>query len=312
MKNLIITGGSGFLGSHIVERFLKNSEYNITVLDLWESEEIKNLKTKHKNLQYFKLDINNFEELEKHIEKNNYFIHMAAILGTLETIITYDIEDVVRTNILGTTKILKLVKKYNYKKIAIPTTPDVTWLNPYKITKMAIEKIAQLFNKEYDLNVSCLKLGNIYGARERWLEAKLNAPFNYQKVIPSFIMDTLNNKPITIYGDGKQRSEYIYVKDVTESFYRLINGEVDTGVDIIHVGSGNNHSVLDIISSLEKAWGKTLVKNFVGMRAGEHKVEINLDPKPLKKYLDYELKWDLTEGLKETIPYYLDQFKKSK
>jgi UDP-glucose 4-epimerase len=312
MKNLIITGGSGFLGSHIVERFLENSEYNITVLDLWESEEIKNLKSKNKNLHYFKLDINNYEELEKHIAKNNYFIHMAAILGTLETIITYDIEDVVRTNILGTTKILKLAKKYNYKKIAIPTTPDVTWLNPYKITKMAIEKIAQLFNKEYDLNVSCLKLGNIYGARERWLEAKLNAPFNYQKVIPSFIMDTLNNKPITIYGDGEQKSEYIYVKDVAESFFRLINGEVNTGTEIIHVGSGNNHSVLDIIEGLEKAWGRILVKNFVGMRAGEHKVEINLDPKPLKKYLDYELKWDLTAGLKETIPYYLDQFNKSK
>ena len=312
MKNLIITGGSGFLGSHIVEKFLENSEYNITVLDLWESEEIKNLKAKHKNLQYFKIDINNFEELEKHIAKNNYFIHMAAILGTLETIITYDIEDVVRTNILGTTKILKLAKKYNYKKIAIPTTPDVTWLNPYKITKMAIEKIAQLFNKEYDLNVSCLKLGNIYGARERWLEAKLNAPFNYQKVIPSFIMDTLNNKPITIYGDGKQKSEYIYVKDVAESFYRLINTEVNTGTDVIHVGSGNNHSVLDIITSLEKAWGRTLEKNFVNMRAGEHKVEINLNPNPLKKYLDYELKWDLTSGLKETIPYYLDQFNKSK
>ena len=73
---------------------------------------------------------------------NEYFIHLAAILGTAETITTYDIEDVVRTNILGTTKILKMAKKHNYKKVVVPTTPDVTWLNPYKITKGAVEKIA--------------------------------------------------------------------------------------------------------------------------------------------------------------------------
>ena len=88
---------------------------------------------------------------------------MAAILGTLETITTYDIEEVVKTNVLGTTKILKIAKKYDLKKVLIPTTPDVSWINPYKITKQAIEKIAQLFNPEYGLNVSCLKLGNIYG-----------------------------------------------------------------------------------------------------------------------------------------------------
>ena len=91
-----------------------------------------------------------------------------------------------------------MAKKYNYKKVLLPTTPDVTWLYPYKISKQAVERIAQLFNKEYDLNVTCLKLGNIYGPRERWLDAKLNAPFNYQKIIPSFIMDTLKNDEITI------------------------------------------------------------------------------------------------------------------
>ena len=312
MKNLIITGGSGFLGSHIVERFAENQNYNITIVDLWESEEIKKIKNNNDKITFKKIDINNFDELENIIMKNDYLIHMAAILGTLETIITYDIEEVVRTNVLGTTKILKLAKKYNYKKIAIPTTPDVTWLNPYKITKMAIEKIAQLFNKEYGLNVTCLKLGNIYGPRERWLEAKLNAPFNYQKIIPSFIMDTLSNKPITIYGDGKQKSEYIFVSDVAESFYRLIDKEVNTGTDIIHVGSGKNYSVLDIVNFLEKVWEKKLNRKFVEMRQGEHKVEINLDPKPLKKYLDYELKWNLSDGLEETIPYYLDQFNNSK
>ena len=310
MKKIIITGGCGFIGSHIVEQFI-DKNYEITVVDLWQSPEIKELSKDKKNLKFEKLDVNDYVKLENLISNNEYFIHLAAILGTSETITTYDIEDVVKTNILGTTKILKMTKKYNYKKVVVPTTPDVAWLNPYKITKGAVEKIAQLFNKEYGLNVSCLKLGNIYGSRERWLEADLNAPFNYQKVVPSFIMDTLSKNEIIIYGDGLQKSEYIYVKDVSESFFRIIDKEVNTGTDVIHVGSGKNHSVLDIVSSLEKAWGKKINKKFVNMRPGEHKIEINLDPKNLKKYLDYELQWDLIKGLKETIPYYLEQHKRN-
>ena len=309
MKKIIITGGCGFIGSHIVEQFI-DKNYEITVVDLWQSPEIKELSKDKKNLKFEKLDVNDYAKLENLISNNEYFIHLAAILGTSETITTYDIEDVVKTNILGTTKILKMTKKYNYKKVVVPTTPDVAWLNPYKITKGAVEKIAQLFNKEYGLNVSCLKLGNIYGSRERWLEADLNAPFNYQKVVPSFIMDTLSKNEVIIYGDGLQKSEYIYVKDVSESFFRIIDKEVNTGTDVIHVGSGKNHSVLDIVSSLEKAWGKKINKKFVNMRPGEHKIEINLDPKNLKKYLDYELQWDLIKGLKETIPYYLEQHKR--
>lgn len=309
MKKIIVTGGSGFIGTHIVENLL-SKKYIVTVLDLWESEEILQLKSKYKNLSFYNLDVNNYKELESFISKNEYIVHLAAILGTSETITTYDVEDVVRTNILGTTKILKLAKSLNYKKVIIPTTPDVTWLNPYKITKNAIEKIAQLFNKEYGLNVSCIKLGNIYGPGERWLEAKMNAPFNYQKVIPTFIMDTLNNKEITIYGDGEQKSEYIYVKDVSETFGRMISSEINTGTDVIHVGSGKNNSVLEIIDALENAWGRKLKKKFVKMRPGEHKIEINLDPKPLKKFLNYELKWDLISGLKDTIPYYLKQHSK--
>jgi len=310
MKKIIITGGCGFIGSHIVEKFI-DKNYEITVVDLWQSPEIKELSKDKKNLKFEKLDVNDYAKLENLISNNEYFIHLAAILGTSETITTYDIEDVVKTNILGTTKILKMTKKYNYKKVVVPTTPDVAWLNPYKITKGAVEKIAQLFNKEYGLNVSCLKLGNIYGSRERWLEADLNAPFNYQKVVPSFIMDTLSKNEVIIYGDGLQKSEYIYVKDVSESFFRIIDKEVNTGTDVIHVGSGKNHSVLDIVSSLEKAWGKKINKKFVNMRPGEHKIEINLDPKNLKKYLDYELQWDLIKGLKETIPYYLEQHKRN-
>ena len=310
MYKILITGGCGFIGSHIVEKFL-NEKFIVTVADLWKSPEIIDFEKKFKNLIFKKINILEFEKLDHLIKENDYMIHMAAILGTSETITTYDIEDVIKTNVLGTTKVLKIAKKYNLKKILIPTTPDVSWINPYKITKQAIEKIAQLFNHEYKLNVSCLKLGNIYGPRERWLEAKdanMDCPFNYQKVVPSFIMDTLYDKQITIYGDGLQKSEYIFVEDVVNAFYLTIQAEKNFGSEIIHVGSGNNLSVIDVIEGIEKAWGKKLKKNFVDMRPGEHKIEIALNPEPMKRLINYKLKYDLIEGLKKTIPYYEKQF----
>jgi len=310
MNRILITGGCGFIGSHIVEKFLKE-DFIVTVVDLWKSNEIKNFENQFENLTFKKLSILEFDKLEELIKENDYMIHMAAILGTAETITTYDIEDVIKTNVLGTTKILKMAKKNNLKKILIPTTPDVTWINPYKITKHAIEKIAQLFNHEYQLNVSCLKLGNIYGPRERWLEASetnMDCPFNYQKVVPSFIMDTLYGKQITIYGDGHQKSEYIFVEDVVNAFYLTIKSEKNFGTEVIHIGSGKNFSVIDIIEGLEQAWNKKLEKNFVDMRPGEHKIEIALNPEPMKRLINYELKYDLIEGLKKTIPYYEKQF----
>ena len=83
------------------------------------------------------------------------------------------------------------------------------------------------------------------------------------------------------------------------------------GTEVIHVGRGENSSVLDIINALEKAWNKKLNKKFTKMRPGEHKIEISLDPNPLKKHFDYELQWSLEDGLKKTIPYYEEQFKQS-
>mgnify|MGYP001218133182 CR=1 FL=1 len=311
MKKIIITGGSGFIGSHIAEK-LANEKNQVTVIDLWESKEIQQLKNENEKVKFIKLDITDIKNFEKHLAEHNNIIHLAAILGTAETITTYDVEDVVKTNVLGTTRMLKLCKKYNYDKVIVPTTPDVTWLNPYKITKQAVERLVQLFNLEYGLNSVCMKLGNIYGPRERWLEANFKAPFNYQKVIPSFIMDTLMGKNITIYGDGKQKSEYIFVQDVVESFRLAINFEEKFKTEVIHVGSGQNQSVIDIIGALEIAWNRKINKNFVNMRPGEHKIEINLNPEPLKRILNYSLQWDLIKGLKETIPYYEKEFAMNK
>ena len=306
--NILITGGAGFIGSHVVDRLLKDG-HKVTVLDLWESPEMLSHKD-NSNFTFVTGSVLDENLLPSLVEGKERIIHMAAILGTSETITTYDVEDVAMVNVIGTVRILKAARKFGVSRVLIPTTPDVPWINPYKITKQAIEKFCQLFSKEYGVETVALKLGNIYGPRERWLNASKDAPFNYQKVIPTFIIETLRGNSIPIYGDGDQKSEYIFVQDVVESFVRALETTKNIGGEIIHVGQGKNNSVNEIIDALEKVWDHKLERDYQIMRPGETKIEIDLNPQKLKELLDYELQWDLERGLLETIPYYEDAFTK--
>lgn len=306
--DVLITGGSGFIGSHVVDRLLTDG-HRVTVVDLWESEEIK-VHRDNKNLTFVQTSVLDDEVMNSLVAGKDRVIHMAAVLGTSETITTYDVENTALTNVVGTVKMLKHCKKHNVKRVLVPTTPDVPWLNPYKITKHAVENFGRLFSEEFGLEVVALKLGNIYGARERWLDGPKEAPFNYQKIVPTILMETLKGNKFQIFGNGNQKSEYIYVDDVVQSFVLALESDKDLGGKIIHVGAGRNNSVNEIVDAVEKAWGRKVDTEYVDMRPGEVHIEIALNPEPLKTELDYELQWNLQDGLVETIKYYEAMFKK--
>jgi len=306
--NVLITGGSGFIGSHVADRLL-NDGHEVTVVDLWESDEIKT-HADNPNFNFVKASVLDDEVMDSVVAGKSRVIHMAAVLGTSETITTYDVENVAMTNVVGTVKMFKHCKRHGVKRVLVPTTPDVPWINPYKITKAAVEKFGQLFSKEFGLEVVAMKLGNIYGARERWLDGPKEAPFNYQKIVPTILMENMKGNKFQIFGNGNQKSEYIYVDDVVESFSRALTSEKNLGGEIIHVGRGENNSVLEIIEAVEEAWGRKIDVEYVDMRPGEIHIEIALNPSKIKELLDYELQWNLQKGLIETIKYYEDSYKK--
>ena len=307
--NILVTGGAGFVGSHLVDRLLEEN-HEVTVLDLWESQDI--IKHNDNSLYHFVkgsiLDDSIVPSLAKDKDR---IVHMAAILGTSESITTYDVEQVALVNVIGTIRILKAAREFNVKRVVLPTSPDVPWLNPYSITKQTTEKFSKFFNQEYDIETVSLKFGKIYGPRERWLNFSMGSPFNYQFLIPTILIETLRGNTVQIYGDGNQKSEYIFVHDVIESFVRTLKTEKDIGGEVIPVGSNKNYSVNDIIETLERCWDRKIEREYIKMRLGETPTQILLDNKKLKELLDYELKWDLTKGLKETIPYYEQAFKYS-
>ena len=298
---VFLTGGSGFIGSHILEHLIAQDEVSkVTVLDLWQNPE---LNWDHPKVKFHKMSVlHDGVDAEMKWASPTHIIHLAAILGTSETITTYDVEEVAQTNIMGTIKMLKLSRKHRVQRMLVPTTPDVTWLNPYKITKAAISKFCKMFWEQYSLPVVTMQLGNVYGARERWLECK-KAPYTYEKIVPTLLMAALQDKPFKIYDDGRQKSEYIYVKDVAEAFWRALKTP-NLGGNNIPVGRGFNYSVMDIVEAAAEVLGHGIETEHVSMRRGEEHTAITLDPAPMRDLLDYRLMWPLDHGLKETLPYY--------
>ena len=306
---ILVTGGSGFLGSHIIDRLIKDN-HEITVLDIWKSNEVS-VHIGNSHFQFVQGSIMDHKLISSLMENKDCVIHLAGILGTSESITMYDIEEVFNVNMIGTIRVLKTAQKIGVPRTIIPTTPNTPQkVNPYKITKQAIEKICKLYSNNFDIEAVCLRLGNVFGARERWLDFPSDAPYNYQKIIPTFIIEALAGRPVSIFGDGEQKSEYTYIDDIVETFSRTISSKKNLGGEIIEVGRNKNHSVNEIVNALEEILGKKIEKNYLKMRPGEVKLDFSLSPTKLKELLEYEIKWELEDGLRKTVPYYEKIFQK--
>ncbi len=302
---ILVTGSSGFIGSYIVDKLLEEG-YETVGIDLWFNKEDLYYQLENPKFEFVKGSILNEDLMKSLISDCDAIIHLAAILGTSETIEKYDIVKVIETNILGTAKILKWASQNDIEKMILPSVPDVPWLNPYRISKSTMEKFALLYNRYYKLNTVVLKLANVYGPRERWPEANLGAPYNYQKVVPTFIINALKGEPLPIYGDGEQRADYVYIADVVEAFLKALLSEEAIG-HVIPIGNGKTTSVNELADIIIKLTSSKSFKKYSSMRKGEIPLSIYVDTSLAKELLKFNAKTDLREGLKKTIPYYKEK-----
>ncbi|MDD9883907.1 MAG: SDR family NAD(P)-dependent oxidoreductase [Gammaproteobacteria bacterium] len=299
---ILVTGGSGFIASHVVDRLLRDG-HDVTALDLWRSAAVGR-QTGNPRMKFVQGDILQDKRVSELMRGQDVLIHAASILGTSETITAIDVEQTALTNVVGGVKMLKHANAAGVRRVIVPTTPDVAWLNPYKITKSAVQKFCQLYHRNFGLETLALQLGNVYGPRERYLESEDGAPFNYEKIIPTVLMRAMRGETFFIYGDGEQRSEYVYIDDVVESFARAVAAEQNLGGTVIPVGCGRNLSVNQVVETVRRVWGRDIKTAHAPMRPGEAPLEIALDPGLLSKHLGYRLRYSLEQGLAQTIPYY--------
>lgn len=281
---ILITGGSGFIGSHLAEA-LNKIDHKVYVFDV-DKPKFENVST------FIKGDIRKRRQVFEAVKGKDLVFHLAGILGTHETV-SKPIATT-ETNVIGTLNALDAALKQKAEFIFI-SKPNV-WLNPYTISKVASESYSFMYHKEFGLPVKIVVWFNVYGPRQRVV--------GYQKAIPTWIIQALRNQPLTIFGDGKQTMDLIYTQDTVEATIAVMNSEKCLGKRI-EIGSGKEseiNKVAKLIIELTKSKSSLL---HVPMRRGETPhTRIKADLTLLKKLTGYLPKTPLKEGLLKTIKYY--------
>lgn len=310
MKNkylkILVTGGAGFIGSHVVDKLIENG-LQVTVLDNLINGNVKNI-IRYKNHELFnfvKSDIRCTKKIEKIVNDHDAIIHLAALTSILDSI-----ENPAKTNdinLIGTLNLLDLSLKCNVKKFIFSSSASVYGKNisplkedmkiypksPYAVTKACIEYYLKIYFELYDLKTVSLRYFNVYGTR-----ANRN-----QGVISIFINDILENRIPHIYGDGTQTRDFINVKDVANANLLSLNNEKSAG-EIINIGSGNPISINKIKNIiLEKIKIKNVKFKYLDSRMGEIKHGF-ADITKAKNILNFEPQINFDEGITECINWY--------
>lgn len=297
---ILVTGGAGFIGSHLCEILLKKKKIkSVIILDNLEDGDRKNIKhLKSKKIKIQKKDINNYNSIIKCFKNVDVVVHLAALSDIVPSI--NDPKNYLKTNIIGTMNILESMRKNKVKKIIYAASSSCYGLPkkfptdekesidtryPYSFSKNIGEQVIQHWSKVYKINYISLRLFNVYGTRSRTHGA-------YGAALGVFLRQKIANRPFTIVGTGNQKRDFVYVTDVCEAFYKAIISQKKNL--IFNVGSGSPKTV-NYLSSL--IGGK---KIFIPKRPGEPNVT-HANIKKIKKYLKWEPKISLQKGVNNVL-----------
>ena len=279
---ILVTGGSGFIGSHLVKELQKKS-HQVTVLTREKPRDLL-------NTDYVTGDITDRKAILKLIPQYQMVYHLAGLLGTSELI--SQAYEASRVNILGTLNILDGALK-NKTKVVHITKPNC-WLNTYSITKQAAESFAKMYFKEFKLPTVSIKWLNVYGP---------NQSFHCQKAVPFFIRWALKNEPLQIWGNGEQTMDLIYATDAVKATIAIAEYSQLEGTTV-DVGSGIETTVNELAQMIIKLTNSKSKIQHLLMRPGEvDNTRLCADITVMQK-LKLKCDCDLTSGLKKTITWY--------
>jgi len=288
MDRILVTGGAGFIGFHVVENLLKRGK-EVTIFD----RHIK--KNHHKDYNIFLGDIKNREDVFEAIYNHDSVVHLAGLLGTQETVSMAS--ESVAVNVIGSLNVFDACRLYRKKAVYIAV--GNYWMNnTYSITKTTAERFALMYNKEFGTKIAVVRGLNAYGPHQKSKPVR--------KIMPNFIIPALNNEPILIYGNGNQIMDMIYVTDLAEILVRALfmeHGKYDL---IIEAGLGKDDTVNDIANLVIDVCKSKSKIDHVEMRPGEipsSTVKANIEN---LKYIDYPVGQmvQLRDGVEKTVGWY--------
>jgi len=312
LSEILVTGGAGFIGSHIVDQLLEEG-YKVRVLDNLSTGEKKNL-AQHKNkksFQFIEGDIRNFDLVKKAVEGVDAVIHEAALVS-----VTRSVEDPLlsnEVNVTGTVNLLKACIDTNVKRFVLASSCAVYGdskilpshenlvpkpLAPYAADKLAAENYAKVFHEVYGLETVSLRYFNVYGPRQKY------GP--YSGVISIFINCLLENEAPIVFGDGKQTRDFINVKDVVKANMLALSKQKAAG-EVFNICTGEATTLNKLAETIQKIMNKTDLKPVhFEPRPGDIKHSYG-DINKAKRNLEYTPKVQLEEGLTEIVKWYSAQ-----
>ena len=308
-KNILITGGLGFIGSHIVDSLINKN--NITIVDNASTGSVKNLKfPTHENLEIIKKDISNtnFDDLT---DDTDYIFHLAAMAS-----VPLSVEKPVlcnAVNVNGTVKLLESATKNDVKKIVFSSSSAVYGQNtnmplketepfmptsPYATSKAACELYLKSFYESYGLKFVALRYFNVFGPKQ-------DKNSQYAAVIPNFISALLEGKQAVIYGDGEQTRDFVYVKDIVRANIAACKSDYN---GVINIASGEKLTINKLYEIIKNTLKSDLEPKYLPPRAGD--IKHSLADNSNMKYIDLEIdSIDFEEQLTETVNWFKSTMK---
>ena len=299
-KLIVVTGGAGFIGSHIAWELVKDND--VIVIDNLYTGKAENVPP---GAKLVKADIRDYEAIAELVSNADYVFHEAAQVSVVESI-----RDPIFTeevNVLGTLNIIRALLEGHGKLIfassasvygdnpnlPLKETERPRPLSPYGVTKATVEEYLRVYHELYGLPVVALRYFNVFGPRQ--------SANQYAGVISIFINRALAGEPLVIFGDGKQTRDFIYVKDVVRANLLVAESKRANG-RVFNVATGKQTSILELAMKIIEITGTTSSIIFDKPRPGDIRHSL-ADITEIKK-LGFEPEWSLEEGLKKTVEWY--------
>ena len=309
MKSMktIVTGGAGFIGSHVVDRLLSDG-HQVTVIDSFITGRPENLdhQKDHPNLNLIEADVTEIDLTAIHFKDVDWVFHLAAVADIVPSIQHPD--RYFKSNVDGTFNVLELCRHNNVKRFVYaassscyglpdifptPETAEIRTEYPYALTKYLAEQLVLHWGHVYKLPVVSLRFFNVYGPRSR-------TSGTYGAVFGVFLSQKLNNKPFTIVGDGNQTRDFTFITDVVNACVMAVESGLTN--EIMNVGSGGTYSVNRLIELISE--GEDVIH--IPKRPGEPDCTY-ADITKIQELLGWQPKVSFEEGVKimlENIDYW--------
>ena len=298
----LITGGAGFIGSHIAHLLINNNQ-KVVIFDNLSTGNLNNLEDIKNNITFINGDITKQADLAKLPKNIDYILHLAAQISVPQSV--ENPQETFFTNTQGTLNILEFAKNIKAKKIVLSSSAAIygdktlppcqesavpACQSPYALSKLQGEEMLKMYNLLYNLPTATLRYFNVFGPRQ-------NPNSAYAAVIAKFVDCFIKKQPLTIFGNGEQTRDFVFVKDIARAnIFAAFN--LDKG-EVYNIAAGAHYTLLELVETLNNLFGYKAQINFAPARLGDIKASF-ADISKITA-VGFKPKYTLATGLKEML-----------